>query len=66
MSWAQILKRVFALMLLAAIEDPTVIVKTSAHLGWPTRAPPMGTAYLDAFMQSRQFNLLLGFRYKYR
>jgi hypothetical protein len=64
MSWAQLLKRVFAidltacpqcggpLTLLAAIEDPAVIVKILAHLGLPTRAPPKAPARLDAFMQT--------------
>ena len=62
MSWAQLLKRVFAidittcpqcsgpLTLLAAIEDPAVIVKILTHLGLPTRAPPRATARLDAFL----------------
>jgi len=52
MSWARLLKRVFdidiercpncgsALKIIAAIEDPPVIVKILAHLGLPTRAPP--------------------------
>jgi len=51
MSWARLLKRVFnvftehcpncggALKLIAAIEDPPVIVKILTHLGLPTRAP---------------------------
>ncbi len=64
MSWAQLLKRVFAidlttcpqcggtLTLLAAIEDPAVIIKILAHLGLPTRAPPRAPARLDAFMQT--------------
>jgi hypothetical protein len=55
MSWAKLLKRVFvidlttcpqcsgALTLIAAIEDPAVIVKILAHLGLPTRAPPKNT-----------------------
>ncbi len=62
--WAQLLKRVFAidlttcpqcggtLTLLAAIEDPAVIIKILAHLGLPTRAPPRAPARLDAFMQT--------------
>ena len=52
MSWARLLKRVFdidvkhcpncggALKIIAAIEDPPVIVKILGHLGLPTRAPP--------------------------
>jgi hypothetical protein len=52
MSWARLLKRVFdidiercpncgsALKIIAAIEDPPVIVRILAHLGLPTRAPP--------------------------
>ena len=50
MSWARLLKRVFdidiehcpncggALKIIAAIEDPPVIVKILSHLGLPTRA----------------------------
>ena len=64
MSWAQLLKRVFAidmttcsqcggtLTLLAAIEDPAVIIKILSHLGLPTRAPPKTPARLDAFQQT--------------
>ena len=52
MSWARLLKRVFdidieqcpncgaALKIIAAIEDPPVIIKILTHLGLPTRAPP--------------------------
>jgi len=59
MSWAQLLKRVFAidmagclqcggpLTLIAAIEDLAVIVKILAHLGFPTRAPPWSPARID-------------------
>ena len=55
MSWARLLKRVFdidvehcpncggALKIIAAIEDPPVIVKILTHLG-PTRAPPRSAA----------------------
>ena len=51
-SWARLLQRVFdididhwpncggALKIIAAIEDPLVIVKIFSHLGLPTRAPP--------------------------
>ena len=61
---AQLLKRVFTidmatcpqcgspLPLLAAIEEPTVIVKILAHLGVPTRAPPRAPARLDEFWQT--------------
>ncbi len=64
MSWAQLLKRVFAidittypqcggpLTILAAIENPTVIVKILAHLGLPTHAPPKNPARLDEFLQT--------------
>ncbi len=64
LSWAQLLKRVFAidlttcpqcggpLTILAAIEDPAVIVKILAHLGLPTRAPPRSPARLDEFLQT--------------
>ena len=51
MSWARLLKQVFDidlehcpncgrdLKIIAAIEDPAVIVKILSHLGLPTRAP---------------------------
>jgi len=64
LSWAQLLKRVFAidittcpqcggpLTILAAIEDPAVIIKILTHLGLPSRAPPRAPARLDAFMQT--------------
>jgi hypothetical protein len=51
MNWARLLKRVFdidvehcpncgsALKIIAAIEDPPVIIKILSHLGLPTRAP---------------------------
>jgi hypothetical protein len=56
MSWARLLKRVFdidtehcpncggALKIIAAIEDPPVIVKILSHLGLPTRALPRAPA----------------------
>jgi hypothetical protein len=56
MSWARLLKRVFdidvarcpncggALKIIAAIEDPPVIVKILSHLGLSTRAPPRASA----------------------
>ena len=62
--WAQLLKRVFTidittcpqcsgpLTLIAAIEDPAVIIKILSHLGLPTRAPPRTPARLDAFLQT--------------
>ena len=62
MSWARLLKRVFdidikrcpncggALKIIAAIEDPPVIVKILCHLGLSTRAPPRAPARrLDLF-----------------
>jgi hypothetical protein len=56
MSWARLLKRVFdidiehcpncggALKIIAAIEDPPVIIKILSHLGLPARAPPRAPA----------------------
>ena len=56
MNWARLLKRVFdidieycpncggALKIIAAIEDPPVIVKILSHLGLATRAPPRAPA----------------------
>jgi len=64
MSWAQLLKHVFAiditacpqcgspLSVLTAIEDPAVIAKILSHLGLPTRAPPKAPARFDAFFQT--------------
>jgi hypothetical protein len=55
-SWARLLKRVFdvdvehcpncggALKIIAAIDDPPVIVKILSHLGLPTRGPPRAPA----------------------
>ena len=40
------------LTILAAIEEPTVIIKILTHLGLPSRAPPRAPARLDAFMQT--------------
>jgi hypothetical protein len=54
--WTKLLKRVFdidtehcpncrgALTIIAAIEDPPVIVKILSHLGMPTHAPPRSPA----------------------
>jgi hypothetical protein len=56
MSWARLLKRVFDidiercprcggnLKIIAAIEEPEVIVKILTHLGLPARAPPRSPA----------------------
>ena len=64
MSWAQVLQRVFAidlttcpqcggeLTIIAAIEDPSVILKILTHLGLPTRAPPRASARLDTFLHT--------------
>ena len=62
MSGARLLKRVFdidiehcpncggAVKIIAAIEDPPVMVRILAHLGLPTRAPPRAPARrLDLF-----------------
>src|SRR5215468_4725029 len=55
-TWARLLKRVFdidiehcpncggALKIIAAIEDPPVIIKILSHLGLSTRAPPRAPA----------------------
>ena len=52
MNWARLLKRVFAIdvehcpqcggdfKIIAAIEEPAVIVRILTHLGLPARAPP--------------------------
>ena len=64
LSWAQLLKRVFAidmascpycggpLTIIAAIEDPAVIAKILAILGLPTRAPPRSPARTGEFLQT--------------
>ena len=56
MSWARLLKRVFDidvercphcggdLKIIAAIEEPAVIVRILTHLGLPARAPPRSPA----------------------
>jgi hypothetical protein len=56
LGWARLLQRVFgldlehcpncggALKIIAAIEDPAVIVKILTHLGLPARAPPRAPA----------------------
>ena len=55
MRWARLLKRVFhidvercacggQLKILAAIEEPVVIVRILTHLGLPARAPPRAAA----------------------
>jgi hypothetical protein len=56
MSWARLLKRVFGidlehcpqcggdLKIIAAIEEPAVIVRILMHLGLPARAPPCSPA----------------------
>ena len=56
MSWARLLKRVFAidvehcpycggdLKIIAAIEEPAMIVRILTHLGLPARAPPRSPA----------------------
>ncbi len=56
MNWARLLKRVFDIDLehcpqcggdfkiIAAIEEPAVIVKILTHLGLPARAPPRAPA----------------------
>ena len=57
MSWARLLKRVFdidierrecggRLKIIAAIEDPGVIVRILSHLGLPARGPPRAPARL--------------------
>jgi len=54
-SWARLLKRVFGvdvehcecggkLKIIAAIEEPALIVRVLSHLGLSTRAPPRASA----------------------
>ena len=76
MSWAQLLKRVFAidittcpqcggpLTILAAIEDPSIIVKILNHLGLPIRGPPRAPARLDSFFQTA-YSPLSGVRFRF-
>ena len=64
MSWARLLKRVFEfdlehcpqcggeLRIIAAIEEPAVIVRILTHLGLPARAPPRAPAQLPALFQA--------------
>ncbi len=50
------------LAILAAIEEPTVIVKILTHLGVPTRTPPRAAARLDEFLQTASSHS--GFRFR--
>ena len=64
MNWARLLKRVFgidiahcpqcggALKIIAAIEEPAVIVRILTHLGLPARAPPRSPARPPALFQA--------------
>lgn len=64
MNWARLLKRVFAidvehcpqcggaLKIIAAIEEPAVIVRILTHLGLPARAPPRSPARRLALFQA--------------
>jgi hypothetical protein len=64
MGWARLLKRVFDLDLehcpqccgefkiIAAIEEPAVIVRILTHLGLPARAPPRSPARPLALFQA--------------
>jgi hypothetical protein len=71
MSWARLLKRVFdidiehcpncagALKIIAAIEDPPVIVRILTHVGLPSRAPPRTPAQrFDLFKRSEEPKLV--------
>ena len=63
-SWARLLKRVFGfdietcphcqgkLKIIAAIEDPPIIVKKLKHLGLPAGAPPRAPANYSTFFDS--------------
>jgi len=64
MNWARLLKRVFDIDLercprcgaefriIAAIEEPAVIVRILTHLGLPARAPPRSPARALALFQA--------------
>ena len=64
MGWARLLKRVFdidlercpqcgaELKIIAAIEEPAVIVRILTHLGLPARAPPRSPARPLALFQA--------------
>ena len=64
LSWARLLKRVFdidiehcpacggTLKIIAAIEEPAVIVRILTHLGLPARAPPRSPARLPQLFQA--------------
>ncbi|NJN40067.1 MAG: hypothetical protein HC807_03285 [Gammaproteobacteria bacterium] len=64
LSWARLLKRVFdidiehcpacggTLKIIAAIEEPAVIVRILTHLGLPARAPPRSPARLPELFQA--------------
>jgi len=64
MGWARLLKRVFEfdlehcprcggdMKIIAAIEEPAVIVRILTHLGLPARAPPRPPARLLALLQA--------------
>ncbi len=64
MNWARLLKRVFgidlehcpqcggALKIIAAIEEPAVMVRILTHLGLPARAPPRSPARPPALFQA--------------
>ncbi len=68
MSWARLLKRVFdidiehcpncggSLKIIAAIEDPPVIVKILTHLGLPARVPPRAPAQSTFRVRHEQLN----------
>ena len=74
LNWAHLLKRVFAidmttcpqcggpLTLLAAIEEPTVIIKILTHLGLPRRAAPHHAPRLASTPSCKPLNVPPGFR----